>query len=26
MYDGGPDGVAGTSPDSVFARQGLFIP
>jgi dipeptidyl aminopeptidase/acylaminoacyl peptidase len=26
MYDGGPDGQAGTSPDSVFARQGLFIP
>jgi len=26
VYDGGPDGVAGTAPNTLFATQGVFIP
>jgi hypothetical protein len=26
VYDGGPDGDAATDPNTVFARQGIFIP
>jgi hypothetical protein len=26
VYDGGSDGNAGTEPNTLFARQGLFIP
>ena len=26
LFDGGPDGVASTSPNELFARQGVFIP
>jgi hypothetical protein len=26
VFDGGSDGVVGTSPNTLFARQGLFIP
>jgi hypothetical protein len=26
VQDGGPDGVASTNDNSVFARQGLFVP
>jgi hypothetical protein len=26
VYDGGPDGVASTSPNTLFAVQGVFIP
>ena len=24
--DGGPDGVAATQPNTLFARQGVFVP
>jgi hypothetical protein len=26
VYDGGSDGVASTSPNTVFAKQGVFVP
>jgi len=26
VVDGGPDGVMDTTPNSVFARQGVFVP
>ena len=26
ISDGGPDGVVGTSPNTLFAVQGIFIP
>jgi hypothetical protein len=26
VYDGGPDGVGSTADNTVFARQGLFVP
>ena len=26
VQDGGPDGDAGTAPNTVFARQGVFVP
>ncbi|HZO59651.1 MAG TPA: PQQ-dependent sugar dehydrogenase [Solirubrobacterales bacterium] len=26
VYDGGPDGAAGTVPNTLFASQGLFVP
>lgn len=26
VYDGGPDGLASTAPNTLFARQGVFIP
>jgi len=26
VYDGGPDGVAGTQPNTLFADQGIFVP
>jgi hypothetical protein len=26
VLDGGPDESAGTSPNTVFARQGIFVP
>ena len=26
VLDGGSDGVASTTPNSVFARQGVFVP
>jgi hypothetical protein len=26
VFDGGPDGVASTSPNLLFARQGIFVP
>jgi hypothetical protein len=26
VLDGGPDGLVATSPNTVFARQGVFIP
>jgi hypothetical protein len=26
LYDGGSDGVASTDDNTVFARQGLFVP
>ncbi len=26
VYDGGPDGIAATTPNTVFAVQGVFIP
>jgi Putative esterase len=26
VYDGGPDGLAGTQPNTLFADQGIFIP
>lgn len=26
VNDGGPDGVVGTTPNTVFAKQGIFIP
>jgi hypothetical protein len=26
VFDGGSDGVASTSPNTAFARQGVFIP
>ena len=26
VLDGGPDGVASTGPNTVFARQGIFVP
>jgi glucose/arabinose dehydrogenase len=26
VYDGGPDGVGGTTPNTLFATQGAFIP
>ncbi len=26
VFDGGPDGVASTSPNTLFARQGVFVP
>ncbi len=26
VYDGGPDGLASTGPNTLFARQGVFVP
>ena len=26
VFDGGPDGLASTGPNTLFARQGIFIP
>jgi hypothetical protein len=26
VYDGGPDGIAGTQPNTLFADQGVFAP
>jgi hypothetical protein len=26
VLDGGSDGLAGTGPNTVFARQGIFVP
>ena len=26
VLDGGPDGVASTNDNTVFARQGVFVP
>ncbi len=26
VFDGGSDGLASTSPNTLFARQGIFIP
>jgi hypothetical protein len=26
VYDGGPDGVASTAPNTVFMRQGVCVP
>jgi hypothetical protein len=26
VFDGGPDGVASTSPNTLFERQGVFVP
>jgi hypothetical protein len=26
VYDGGADGLASTAPNTLFARQGVFIP
>jgi hypothetical protein len=26
VYDGGPDGQASTSPNDLFAVQGVFVP
>jgi hypothetical protein len=26
VYDGGPDGVASTTPNTLFATQGVFVP
>lgn len=26
VLDGGADGVASTTPNTVFARQGIFVP
>jgi hypothetical protein len=26
VFDGGSDGLASTSPNSLFARQGVFVP
>jgi hypothetical protein len=26
VFDGGPDGLASTGPNTVFARQGIFVP
>jgi hypothetical protein len=26
VLDGGPDGLAGTAPNTIFARQGVFVP
>jgi hypothetical protein len=26
VFDGGPDGLAGTAGNSLFAVQGLFVP
>jgi hypothetical protein len=26
IHDGGPDGVNGTTPNTLFAVQGLFVP
>jgi hypothetical protein len=26
VYDGGPDGVASTADNSLFAVQGVFVP
>ena len=26
VFDGGADGVASTPPNTVFARQGIFVP
>jgi hypothetical protein len=26
VFDGGPDGIASTSPNTLFARQGVFVP
>jgi hypothetical protein len=26
VFDGGPDGVASTGPNTLFARQGVFVP
>jgi hypothetical protein len=26
VFDGGPDGVASTTPNTLFARQGVFVP
>src|SRR5439155_3767755 len=26
VYDGGPDGIGGTPDNTLFARQGVFVP
>ena len=26
VFDGGPDGLAATAPNTLFATQGLFVP
>ena len=26
VFDGGSDGVVSTSPNTLFAKQGIFIP
>src|SRR4029077_7706140 len=26
VYDGGPDGIASTQPNTLFAVEGLFVP
>jgi hypothetical protein len=26
VFDGGADGLTSTSPNTLFARQGLFVP
>ncbi len=26
VFDGGADGVASTSPNTLFAAQGIFVP
>jgi hypothetical protein len=26
VSDGGSDGLVGTAPNTVFARQGIFVP
>jgi hypothetical protein len=26
VYDGGPDGLASTQPNTLFAVEGLFVP
>ena len=26
VFDGGPDGLASTTPNAVFAVQGVFVP
>ena len=26
VFDGGADGLASTNPNTVFARQGIFVP
>ena len=26
VFDGGTDGIASTAPNTLFARQGIFVP
>jgi hypothetical protein len=26
VSDGGPDGFTGTHPNTIFAKQGIFVP
>jgi hypothetical protein len=26
VFDGGPDGLASTAPNTLFERQGVFVP